>query len=449
MGLSGSDVIHKISSRATMADEAKRAIERNLHALQSELVALSQRKLQLMDIVARTQLDAIANGEKLSYSNSRVMKLLDDRESEFKLIEEQMDELRDLIKQSESEIATNQSMLDTRMAKVNSVIEADSLLSKMSEELTLASKGIPAKTDLADLTKDECGIKLHAFNNSSAFKYLNAQHFGTAQYTGKGLFSWLDSWVAKNIDYAQSRQDYHILNSLPALAERQLDILVEKRREIANRIEAREYHIHNEHGIPEAEGRLKKAVDRLESRRQLISKHQNNLNAYLINQDTRYQSIREELKGTLSSLTLSTLERMAESSKSDADNRAVSEYKEITHRESNLQGQIKHLQTRLEEASNQFKKAKALRDLVSSGDYGSQHRSYRSSFNTDAFISAFLAGTLSSGDARRMIENTSRFSRPDPYRHTSSSQSSSTLPWKTTGSVGGGSKSGWKTTGGI
>lgn len=451
MSIRGSDVKSKIQSYVDSADKSKRDIEVNLHKTQIELETITHKKIVLMQAIADTQIDSIISGETARDVTGRIRDVLAQREQEHDSIVAQMDEARERIKQSELEVATNTRMLAEKRTAACAEIAKDESITLLREKLELLGSDVARLSETLDATADECRAKLKPFDQSEAFKHLLGRKFGTADYSGMGPFRLMDKWLAKRIDFDQSRHDYDILQKLPSLAEKRLDEQVKLHRETADDLRAKEYQIQSKFGISDAEGRLRKSEDRLSERRQAISTLQNALNKHLNNTDPLMMSIKESMSSTLAKLSIPTLERMTKATSSLRDEQALDQYKDLTAAEERLKVQEQTLRIRLREASDTFRRAKELRDHFVRSSYDSGNRRFRESFDVSDFINGYIAGSLSQHDIDSQVRNSSTYREPEVMRSSSNSssawstsdRSSSSSSWSTSDSISG--DSAWDT----
>jgi hypothetical protein len=68
---------------------------------------------------------------------------------------------------------------------------------------------------VAEIEK-EAAEKLPHYENSALFRYLYERHFGTAEYHAGRFVTFVDSWVARLINYRNARISYSFLKKMPA-----------------------------------------------------------------------------------------------------------------------------------------------------------------------------------------------------------------------------------------
>ena len=123
--------------------------------------------------------------------------------------------------------------LDTAMeeqdevaSQVESQLQQDTDFVELSDRAAIAEAALErAEANLEEIDQDSAR-KLPAYENSTLFRYLIDQGFGTPQYKKRGFTRRMDRWVAKMVDFNKAKQGYEFLRKTP---EQMRQIIAEDR----------------------------------------------------------------------------------------------------------------------------------------------------------------------------------------------------------------------------
>ncbi|TWU01921.1 hypothetical protein [Neorhodopirellula pilleata] len=87
---------------------------------------------------------------------------------------------------------------------------------ELSQHASMAEAALErAEANLDEISQD-AARKLPAYQSCRLFNYLLDRHYGTPKYEHKGVNRRMDRWIAKLVDYPQSKRNYDYLTTTPA-----------------------------------------------------------------------------------------------------------------------------------------------------------------------------------------------------------------------------------------
>lgn len=107
------------------------------------------------------------------------------------------------------------------------------------------------------------GVERRRYEGDPAFRHLHSRRFGEPDYTGGPIARWLDSWLARRIEYDRLRRNYLILTRGPSLMTLELRELTEEGTRLEAAIDAQETGVGDRLGLPSALAALARAQDEL------------------------------------------------------------------------------------------------------------------------------------------------------------------------------------------
>ncbi|KAA1261520.1 hypothetical protein LF1_40700 [Rubripirellula obstinata] len=126
----------------------------------------------------------------------------------------------------DAELDAASDQQDEVAAQVESSLQADDDFAKLSDRAAVAEAALErAEANLQEIDQDSAR-KLPAYEESTLFRYLRDQGFGTPDYKKRGFTRRMDRWVAKMVDYNKAKQGYEFLKETP---QRMRQIIAEDR----------------------------------------------------------------------------------------------------------------------------------------------------------------------------------------------------------------------------
>lgn len=101
-------------------------------------------------------------------------------------------------------------------AQVEKSLRENAKFIELSHHASMAEVALErAEANLDEISQD-AARKLPAYQSCRLFNYLLDRQFGTPQYKYKGINRRMDRWIAKLVDYSQTKRNYDYLSTTPA-----------------------------------------------------------------------------------------------------------------------------------------------------------------------------------------------------------------------------------------
>ncbi|MCA9241442.1 MAG: hypothetical protein KDA37_14635, partial [Planctomycetales bacterium] len=241
-------------------------------------------------------------------------------------------QLEDKLNETTSELNGLVEQRETLEKRLADLLAQDEKFHLLSERAVAAEAELARNEQRVEESRREANEKLPAYKKSRMFQYLLERGYGTPDYKKRGLTRRLDKWVAKLVDFHNSKQSYDFLRVTPEMMAAE----VSRRRAEFDGLMEQVEQIQRTHsdaiGLTDA---LKQGVEAGERRDALVAKinqeqqERDDIEAelkYLASDHSEfYQQAVARMKRFLSSLEESALDRHARSTASRQDDALVDE----------------------------------------------------------------------------------------------------------------------------
>ncbi|MBI2575440.1 hypothetical protein HYV82_06170 [Candidatus Woesearchaeota archaeon] len=301
------------------------------------------------------------------------------------------------------------------------------------------------------------GRKLAAYEGNRLFMYLAGRKYGTEQYRAWGAFRALDSWVARQISYADARKGYDYLRAMPGLMADRIRELQEGLNSTRSGVQRIEKAAANRHGLTKA---INEGTELAKYREQIlanIQSAQSEEQAYTRERaeidgekDPYHQEAITELKSYLKGETIAGLKALARSTPGTEDDGLVARIESIDESVRALKDNAKESKASRDKLARQIS---GLREVLSSftqHDYDSGRSYFGDGFDINALLAGYLMGRHSSSDMWRTVDAEQHFEQPAySYSGSSGSDSGGFGGFSSGGGFGGGGGGGFSSGGGF
>ena len=221
---------------------------------------------------------------------------------------------------------------DEVAAQVESSLQTDEDFVALSDRAAVAEAALErAEANLQEIDQDSAR-KLPAYEQSTLFRYLRDQGFGTPAYQKRGFTRRMDRWVAKMVDYQKSKQGYEFLKETP---QRMRKIIAEDRESldlVMTDLERRRDVVAEQFGLPD---QIEKVSGLMQRRDQVLAeidsllhqcnRQQENLSNIEDPRGTHYREAITLFRDMLSRVDTDDLELQARLTAEISDDRIVAE----------------------------------------------------------------------------------------------------------------------------
>lgn len=207
---------------------------------------------------------------------------------------------------------------DETAHQVEATLQSDTHFVELSKRAATAEGALErAEANLQEIDQD-AARKLPAYRESTLFRYLQEQRFGTSDYKKRGFTRRMDRWVAKMIDFNQAKQSYEFLAETP---HRMRQIIAEDRQSldvVMTELEQRRDTVADQLGLPQ---RIEQVSDLMRQREDVMdqldallakcNQQQQRLSEIDDPKGVHYQEAIELFRNMLSKVDTRDLERQA------------------------------------------------------------------------------------------------------------------------------------------
>ena len=224
--LSGGDVLAMIER---MLDGTRLELENvagRLERSTAELEKQRQAELGVLSVLAKIRLREIESGElaeALDDTGKRVRELLAQRGDAQVAVGNELTAAQDVLAKIEQERAAQHAVVDAAEKNVDAAeadaqrrLKADAAYGAQLDKAHASDRVAATAVEKAQAARTDRTEKGKPYEADPLFTYLWTRGYGTSRYRAAPLTRMLDGWVARLDDFEPLRQNYWMLNELPA-----------------------------------------------------------------------------------------------------------------------------------------------------------------------------------------------------------------------------------------
>ena len=414
-------------------DQSLQTIRNDVVRLDSQLSQLTQsvannelQRNRLINDIAKVRLSAIEDGDLLttmSAADHDASSMLEKRQDALIVLNEEIEQLNQQILSAETERETlltklnqaSQALVDLEstvqdqlkvdeqyLAKLSYANEADSIAEESSEKVELA---------LEDMK-----LKAEPYQADALFMYLYDRGFGTTEYKGRLFSRFMDGWVAKLINYEESRRNFWNLSEIPKRLQQHAQQAVNVADEASMAVQQLELDALDKAGISESNKKVDMLREELDAFDDKLEESETQLNTKLeqraqfsAGQDDYLQSCLQRLSGALQHQDLDSVHRYVQATVSPTDDRLVLELQALERQLDSVEDDMSDIRQLHDNKISRLKELESVRRNFKN----SRFDDVRSGFGNKALLSGalaqFLQGVVSGSDVWRVIKRNQRY----------------------------------------
>jgi len=222
---SGTSALKTIDqSLSTVRNEAVR-LDKQLSSLTANLAANQRKKMAIIQQISAIRLSEIEQGElreSLTYADSKAFEVLGLRKKALEQIESKITRLNqsviDLESQRESLLGNVNDLseqLVSTQTRVQYELKKDASYLQVFEHASQAEAVSQEAERKVTQAQQDMSAKAKPYQGDALFMYLWERGFGTTKYASNRLVRTVDSWVARLINYEESRVNFWNLTEIP------------------------------------------------------------------------------------------------------------------------------------------------------------------------------------------------------------------------------------------
>lgn len=401
-------------------------LDTQLSQLTQTLAASQRHRVKLVNDIAAVRLAELERGElqaELTSADQQAESILQQREAALSSLNAEIEQINQQLAKSESERvelldelnAASQNLVDVE-AKVQSELQVDAAYIAQLEAARKA-ESVSAEAELkVTQAQADMAEKAEPYETDDLFMYLWQRGFGTADYKG-GLFSrFMDSWVARLVDYEPARVNFWNLTEIPKRLEEHADRVANAAEEAHMALQQIELDALAQAGVKELESALELKRERLDKHDDALEELENELNVkledrarFMAGEDDYMKRSLERLTQALDHKDLHAISRYVLATTSATDDRLVSEIQGLDNRLEDVADDLADVRVLHDNKINKLKELESVRRNFKNSRYDD----VRSGFGNEALIASvlgqFLQGVASGADVWRVIKRNQRY----------------------------------------
>ncbi|MBI6885846.1 hypothetical protein [Pseudomonas putida] len=423
----GKDIYNDLSSQVEDYSGNARKASRRLESIQSEIADLKRSQAQQIAIIGSEHLAGVMAG-RVQAVKPEIQQIFVERE---KLIEAAERDYR-------SAVATANGLAFDVSTAMQKVAQEEGLLKSAlanNDELRKAAK---TKDDAelaynfaqraADAAMVESRQKLEGYRVSRSFNYLLDRGFGTRRYQSGYVFTWLDGWLARRINFVEAKQNFETLTHMPdASRERAAELMS------AQTVAIMHYNglvslIEKRSGVAAAKSALKAAQSQKDRTDEVVERTKRTRDAFSAKRDNHYADMKSRVTKALEAMSSEQMRILVLATRGNEDDVALA--KLVADKSTIVQLGIDEqvAQAEYDRLSVQSRRAKDALEYFERQDYDGKRRVYDRSFDAEALLAGYVLGHIDQSRMDSMIRSSSRVEpepQPEPVRQTTTSSYSS------------------------
>ncbi|MBN2034619.1 MAG: hypothetical protein JW836_15210 [Deltaproteobacteria bacterium] len=427
--INGRDQLAIIEEHIATAQNGMDATHRRLEAASQRLTEIRNRTAEEFRRLAKFRLDELTANRliaRLDETDRAVLNLLERRSKELSELDTEIQQVlarQSSLKARREEAVRRRDELVTRIDREAADIRAhlavqDAYKTQEQHTREAAAKAERAESKAAQAEADR-EEKGKPYREDKLFMYLWKRRFLTPDYNGRGLTRALDGWVAKLINYADSRSNYFMLTELPLRlrehAERQKAMADQESQKILE-MEDQAMQVEGILQKKEAMHGAKKEIEAIETK---IEEAEQRYEALLEKRST-YSGASDELSQQAIQLqvseikndTLANLYQEAKMTSRPDDDVIVSRIRDLMDEEQSLSAEIQNLQSDVHRQQKSFQEIEELRRRFRRSHYDSGHSYFPGGLDLGALLALLMSGRTSGGDVWGRIGREQQFRLP-------------------------------------
>src|SRR5215471_9793103 len=409
--VTGGDVLGMIERMLDGTRRELEAVATRLERSTTELEKQRQAELGVLSVLARIRLREIESGEladSLDETGKRVKELLAKRGDAQTAVGVELGTEQDALAKLEQERAAQHAVVDAAEKDVGAAeavaqkaLAADAAYGAQLDKahasdrvaLTADEKAQAARTDRTDKGKP--------YEADPLFTYLWSRGYGTSRYRAGPLVRMLDGWVARVDAFEPLRQNYWMLNELPA----RFDEHAKRMRALADEdvaaVRVLETAAAARAGVPERRRTLATAADALAAQDKKIAEQEAAVHAlvdkragFAAGQDDISQECTRLLSDTLRGEQMRTLREHASRTPTTEDDAAVDQLTVIRTEMPRLQDEADRYRALHDAHSDRTAKLEDLRKRFKEHRFDAVSSEFVNGALIGALLGQLLSGTL-------------------------------------------------------
>jgi chromosome segregation ATPase len=428
--ITGRDTLQEINDHVLQSQSQIENADREMDKLTSHLNRLRIEEAEQFRQLARFRLDEMNAGHmaaRLDKAHHAVPAFLDQHKQALTELGNKLEQ----VKQSQQKLEQQrESLIDARdkavedlqrqLEKSKEKLEQDENYRLQQEKAVRAAKVTRRADEKASQSEADLASKGKPYQEDSIFMYLWQRRYMTPDYRANAIIRSLDNWVARLIDYRETRTDYHMLNELPLRLREHADQAAEEAKHQQQALQALERKAAEKDGVGTLQTALEKAETQLQQINDEIETHEKRYQellgekaAFAAGEDKYTQKAVGVLVAELEREDTIELYRQAQATPRPEDDAIVMQLHKLQQEQKETNERISGLKADRQQQRKALEELTKLRGKFRRSNYDTRYSSFPSNLGLGVLLGEMLRGGRSSGSAWDRIGDTQKWDLPD------------------------------------
>ena len=428
--ITGRDTLQEINDYVLQAQSQIENADREMESLNVRLSELRIEEADQFRQLAKFRLDEISAGQvvtRLDKVHHAVPTFLDQHKQALAELDNKLDQIKQsrqkLEQQRETGINTRDQtveILQRQLEESKTKLEQDQDYQRQKEKAIRAAEVTRRADEKASQSEADLASKGEPYQEDSIFMYLWQRRYMTPDYQANGIIRLLDGWVARLIDYRETRADYHMLNELPLRLREHADRAAEEANRQQQALRALERQTAEKDGVGVSQTALEKAEAELQQINDEIEAHEKQYQELLAQKadfaagkDKYTQQAVEVLVAELESEDTLELYRQAQATPRPEDDAIVMRLHKLQQERQETKVRISDLKADRQQQHKALEELTKLAGKFRRRNYDAHHSSFPTNLGIGILLGEILRGSRSSGSAWDRIGESQKWDFPD------------------------------------
>jgi hypothetical protein len=428
--ITGRDTLQEINDHVLQAQSQIENADREMDKLTSRLGGLRLEEAEQFQKLARFRLGEINAGHmvaRLDKAHQVVQAFLEHHKHALAELENRLEQVkqsqRKLEQQRESRInARDQAVeeFERQLEKSKEKLEQDEGYRIQKEKALRAAEVSHRADEKASQSEADLASKGKPYQEDEIFMYLWQRRYMTPDYRANRIIRSLDDWVARLIDYGETRADYHMLNELPVRLREHADQAAEEAERQKQALLTLEKQAAEKDGLGTLQTALEKAETQLQQINDEIEDYEKQYQALLgqkagfaAGEDEHTQKAVEILAAELEREDTIELYRQAQATPRPEDDVIVMQLHKLQKEQQETNKRLSELKANRQQQRKALEELSKLRSEFRRSNYDAGHSSFPSNLGLGILLGEMLRGGRSSGSAWDRIGKAQKWDFPD------------------------------------
>jgi hypothetical protein len=448
MTISGSSVHSKIKSQINEIENEHEKLSSKIYDYEKDINSLMEERENTYGKLAAfylPEMDAESVKNTLKEVQQEVQLIFEEKQLRRKKVEELMkdsnenkkgleDKFENITEKLREKGKEHDKIKGAVMKECNEIPKYKEIYSQAGQ----ARGKLEQNKERVDEVQNEAKEKLPAYENNKLFLYLIEKNYGADLYIGNTITKKLDAFVARIIKFDEAKKNYDFLKSMPKLMKEEVDNRQAELDNLVKSLQGMESETGKKYGLQKI---IKEGVDFSKERKRIsleIEKLDDEYKNYMAERkeldNTKgeyHQEAIRKLKEYLKGNDIADLKQKARATPGTEDDRAVSRIEEVDKEIRELKDKSKEIRKERDDVGGKLENLKDLQKKYTNNNYDSDNSYFKSGFDINNLLIAYMAGKMSHDDAwnemkshHEVEEHHSSYSSSSDYHSSYSSHDS-------------------------